>query len=156
MKAPINASEVRRFLGMINQLSKFTPNLAQKAKPLCDLLSKKNQWTWGESQRQAFEELKQQLNSQPVLALYDPMKETSVSADASSYGLGAVLTQKQADGSWRPVAYASRALTNTEVRYAQTDTVADTLSRAPKIHIWLCSPIGPLRCKMGSAPQRYS
>ena len=54
-----------------------------------------------------------------MLALYDPRKTTSVTADVSSYGLGAVLTQKQSDGSWRPVAYASCALTNTEVRYAQ-------------------------------------
>ena len=56
-----------------------------------------------------------------MLALYDPRKMTTVTADASSYGLGAVLTQKQSDGSWRPVAYASRALTNTEVRYAQIE-----------------------------------
>lgn len=121
MKAPTNITEVRRFLGMINQLSKFTPNLAQMPKPLRDLLCKKNQWTWGESQRKAFEEVKQQLSSQPVLALYDPRKMTTVTADASSYGLGAVLTQKQSDGSWRPVAYASRALTNTDVRYAQIE-----------------------------------
>ena len=50
MKAPMNVTEVKRFLGMINQLSNFT-NLAQKAKPLRDLLSKKNQWTWGETVR---------------------------------------------------------------------------------------------------------
>jgi len=48
---------------MINQLSKFTTNLAEKAKPLHDLLSKKNQWTW-ERVRQAFEEIKQQLKLQ--------------------------------------------------------------------------------------------
>ena len=51
------------------------------AKPLRDLLRKKNQWTWGESQRKAFEEVKQQLSSQQVLALCDPRKTTSVTAD---------------------------------------------------------------------------
>ena len=60
-----------------------------------------------------------QLSSVPTLALYDPQLETIVSADASSYGLGAVLTQKQFDRSQRPVVYASRALTPTEQRYAQ-------------------------------------
>lgn len=45
--------------------------------------------------------------SENVLALYDPEKETTVSSDASSFGLSAVLMQKQPSGELRPVAYAS-------------------------------------------------
>ena len=47
-----------------------------------------------------------------------------VSTDASSFGLGAVLTQQQEDQQWKPVAYASRALTPTEERYAQLEKEA--------------------------------
>ena len=44
--------------------------------------------------------------------------------DASSYGLGAVMTQKQKDGNWKPVVFISRALTTTERRYAQIEKEA--------------------------------
>ena len=121
MPEPTNMSELRRFLGMINQMGRFTPSIAEKGKPLRDLLSKQCHWLWGNAQRQAFNELKQLLSSQPVLALYDPNKRTIISADASSYGLGAVLTQVQDDGNNRPVAFASRALSKTEQRYAQIE-----------------------------------
>jgi len=56
--------------------------------------------------------------------LFDPAQETIVSADASSYGLGAVLIQKQPEGVMKPVAYISRSLTPTEQRYAQIEKEA--------------------------------
>ena len=57
LREPENASDVRRFLGMVNQLSKFTSNLAEKTKPLCDLLAKKNIFQWGLDQKRAFESM---------------------------------------------------------------------------------------------------
>ena len=62
----------------------------------------------GPIQQEAFKRLKADMASEQVLALYDPEKETTVPADASSFGLGAVLMQNQPSGDLRPVAYASR------------------------------------------------
>ncbi|KAK7925007.1 hypothetical protein WMY93_007317 [Mugilogobius chulae] len=124
MKEPSNISEVRRFLGMTNHLGKFLPHLAEKTRPLRELLRKTNMWSWGPQQMQAFESIKQDLTTPPGLALYDPSAETLVSADSSSYGLGAVLLQKTSTSNWKPIAYASRALSTTEQRYAQIEKEA--------------------------------
>ncbi len=114
-----NTSEMRRFMGMINYLGKFLPNLAEKTQPLRDILQKKNMWAWGEPQQRAFENIKQDLSTSPRLALYDLKEPTVVSVDASSYGLGAVLLQIQGVKQLKPIAYTSRALTNTERKYTQ-------------------------------------
>ena len=124
MKAPNDRSELRRFLGMANQMGKFTPNLAEKSKPLRELLSTENDWVWSATHQESFIDVKKELSSPSTLALYDPTRETTVSADASSYGLGAVLTQRDQKGHWRPVAYASRAMAPTEQRYAQIEKEA--------------------------------
>ncbi len=127
MKEPSTISQVRSFLGMVNQLGKFIPCLAEKDRPLRDLLSKRNHWGWSKAQQEAFSEHKRELSSTPVLALYNPNKELKLSADASSYGLGAVLLQKEEE-QWKPVAYASRSLTPKEQRYAQVEKEALSLT----------------------------
>ena len=70
----------------------------------------------------AFEAIKKCLTDSTVFALYDPALETKISADSSSYGLGAVLSQQHKD--WCPVVYASGSLTPTESRYAQVEKEA--------------------------------
>ncbi|GBM30130.1 hypothetical protein AVEN_78523-1 [Araneus ventricosus] len=75
-------------------------------------------------QEAAFQKLMKILSSDPVLMIFDPGKETIATTDASSYGLGATICQKQADGRRSVIAYASRTLTPTESRYAQIEKEA--------------------------------
>ena len=123
VREPHNVGDVRRFLGMANQMSKFMPNLA-KMKPLRELLLKNKQWTWEQPQREAFASIEDLLSTAPVLALYDPNAKTIVSADASSHGITAVLLQKQSNGDTKPIAYISRSLSPTGERYAQIEKEA--------------------------------
>ena len=130
LEQPNNVTEVRRYLGMLNQMSKFVLDLSSKTKPLRDLISAKNLWTWGPNQQRAFEETKQLISSPTELALYDPSANTVVSPDASAYGLGGVLTQKQPSGEWQPVSFISRSLTPTEQKYSQIEKEALALTWA--------------------------
>lgn len=124
MPEPENVEGVRRFMGMVNYVGKFSPHLPTLTKPLRDLLRNDNTWTWDAQQKEAFAKVKKELSSPAILAQYSPNSETIVSADASSYGLGGVLMQKQKNGEWRPVVYISRSLTPTETRYAQIEKEA--------------------------------
>ena len=116
MKEPTNVPELRRFIGTIQYLAKFIPSLSQVMQPLRELLKKTTRWEWCNRHQKAFEELKKKCTEYPVLKYYDVSKPVRLSVDASQNGLGAVCLQEEI-----PVAYASRALTETEKRYAQIE-----------------------------------
>ena len=125
MPQPTNITELRQFLGMVNQLNKFSPHLADYKKPLQELLSRRNHWRWEASQGTAFQNIKAALISSETLCEFNPTLETIVSVDASSFGLGAVLRQRQPeDKTLRPVAYISRVMSETEKKYAQIEKEA--------------------------------
>lgn len=130
METPTNTTELRRFLGMVNQLGKFSPNLAEISRPLRKLLSKHRCWTWGPAQETLFQRIKEELAKPSVLALYNVTARTKISEDASAYVLGAVLLQQHGDA-WKPVAFASRSMTDTERRYSQIEKEALAL-------VWAC------------------
>ena len=108
---------------MVNQLNKFSPHLADRMKPLRELLSSRNEWTWNDGHDTAFQDVKTALTSSETLSTYDPSLETVLSADTSSFGLGAVLQQRH-DDVLHLVAYISRALTVTETNYTQIEKEA--------------------------------
>lgn len=116
MPTPTNVSSLRSFLGLVNFLSKFIPNAADVLHPLNNLLRKDVTWTWTEDQEQAFNKIKTLICKASTLSYYDPKKDLTLENDASEYGLGSVLSQEG-----RPLAFASRSLSDTEKRYAQIE-----------------------------------
>ena len=107
-KVPVNITELRRFLGMANQLSKYSTKLADAASPLRDLLSTKNDWVWDTAHTKAFEKVKQVLAQPPVLVHFSPEKPTKIRTDGSKLNVIAVILSQQHEGVWKPVACASR------------------------------------------------
>ncbi|CAB4040233.1 Transposon Ty3-G Gag-Pol poly [Paramuricea clavata] len=120
MPTPTSKTELQRFLGMINYLGKFLPNLSKETAPLRQLLEKNVQWRFEQPHETAINTLKKMITSSPVLAYYEPKLPTRVTTDASKAGLGAVLEQNY-DGEWKPVAFAIRAMTQCEQHYAQIE-----------------------------------
>jgi hypothetical protein len=121
--APKNRKELRRFFGIVNYIGKFTATLAEDTSALRQLLQKDREWIWNAEQQSQFEELKRKLARAPTLTPYQLEAETLLSTDASSYGLGAAILQK-VEGSWKPVAFASRSMNPAETRYAQIEKEA--------------------------------
>lgn len=115
MKTPTSKSEVKRLLGMVNFVQKFAV-MSSITTPLRQLIKQDVEFIWNEEHDQAFEEVKHLLTNAPVLSYFDPTKDTVLQCDASQTGLGACLLQEG-----HPVCYASRALTQTEERYAQIE-----------------------------------
>ena len=116
MPPPADVAGVQRMLGFVQYLSKFMPHLADMTKPLRELTQKDTEWTWGPIQQAALDKLKTAVADTPVLRYYNEKEEVTIQCDASSSGLGAALMQNG-----QPVAYASRALTEAETRYAQIE-----------------------------------
>ena len=93
---PRTFRELQIYLGFVSYFRKFIRNFATIAKPLYDLLKSKSDFKWDDKQLVAFEKLKQSLISEPILSIYSTTAETELHCDASSYGYGSVLMQKQA------------------------------------------------------------
>ena len=121
---PINVQQLRSFLGLVNYYGKFIPNLATLLHPLNALLRADRKWKWSPECDKAFQDAKDQLTSAKVLTHYNPTLPIVMAADASAYGVGAVISHVFPDSSERPIAFASRTLTTSEKNYAQLEKEA--------------------------------
>ena len=118
---PTNLTELRSFLGIVNYYAKFLPNLATTLTPLYRLLHKNTRWVWTDQQERAFQQAKEALQTDSVLAHYDSTKPLLLACDASEYGIGAVLSHILEDGQEKPIAYTSRTLNSAERGYSQLE-----------------------------------
>ena len=83
-----------------------------------------SKFVWNEKCSRAFQKIKELVTSDQVLVHYDPQKPVTLATDASPYGVGAVLSHSMPDGSEKPIAFASRTLSQAEKKYAQIDKEA--------------------------------
>lgn len=143
MPAPTNLAELRALLGFINHYAVFLPQLATRLSPMHRLLRKDDKgkfpaFKWSPECEKAFAEVKKSLLSPLMVHHYDPTLPIVVSADASPFGVGAMLAHRLPDGREVPVAHASRTMTATETRYPQVEREALALLFAVrKFHTYI-------------------
>ena len=120
---PDTYTKVKSFVGIVGHYRRFIKGFANIATPLYDLTSRENKDKKSEhldlppEAREAFDRLKAACLQVPILSFPDFSKPFLLETDASGKGLGAVLSQKQSDGRYHPIVYASRIMNETEQRY---------------------------------------
>ncbi|XP_026569425.1 uncharacterized protein K02A2.6-like [Pseudonaja textilis] len=135
---PTNKTELQAFLGLLNFYASFLPHKASVAEPLHRLLDKDSPWHWGPKETHAFKSVKSLLTSEAVLVQFDQRLPLVLAADASPFGIGAVLSHRLPNGSEAPIAFFSRTLSPTERNYSQIDKEAlAAVAAVKKFHEFL-------------------
>lgn len=114
---PKTTTEIKSFLGLVGYYRKFIKDFAKVTQPLTKCLKKRNKIIIDQIYIDAFNKCKELLTTAPLLQYPDMEKAFVLTTDASTVALGAVLSQGPI-GSDKPVAYASRTLSDTEARYS--------------------------------------
>ena len=121
---PTDLRSLRAFLGLTSYYRRFIPRYSAIAQPLYHLTRKDIPFEWTSECNLALTRLKSTLTEAPVLAYPQFGHPFLLETDAPGIGLGAVLSQKQTDGTIRPIAYASRTLQPHERNYGVSELEA--------------------------------
>ena len=113
---PKCVKDIQKFLGLANYYHQFIQGFASIARPLHDMVKKDRKWEWIEKQERAFEKLKKRFTQKPVLAVPDLDKKMRMEVDVSDYVMGGMLSMKEEE-KWKPVAFLSKSLNETEINY---------------------------------------
>ena len=116
---PQNQTDVKSFLGLCSYHRRYIKNFAMIARPLHKASETKNSFTWTEETQGAFESLKRDSSSTPILAFRDVKEAFILYTDASLTAMRAVLAQVQ-DGKKRAICYASKAFSKSQTNYSAT------------------------------------
>ena len=93
--APKDVDGIRSFLGLASYSRRFIKNFAEKAHALSSLTKKNSAWQWGPTEQKAFDTIKTDLTTAPILSFPYFTRAFIVHTDASGFGVGAVLSQIQ-------------------------------------------------------------
>ena len=114
---PKCVKDIQKFLGLANYYRRFIEGFATVARLLHNLVKKDKKWEWMEKEEKAFKELKERFTKEPVLAASDIDKKMRMEVDTSDYAMEGVLSMECEDRLWRPVAFLSKLLNETERNY---------------------------------------
>ncbi|XP_071917979.1 uncharacterized protein [Coffea arabica] len=117
---PSNVKGIRSFLGHAGFYRRFIKDFSKIVKPLCDLLCKDTPFQFDDNCLVAFERLKKELISAPIITSPDWSLPFELMCDASDYAVGAVLGQKK-EGRLHVIYYASKLLNEAQLNYATTE-----------------------------------
>jgi len=126
---PRNKKEVQQFLGFVNFYWRFMEGYSPVAKPLTKL-TRSLEWKWEQRQMDTFNNIRSRVSSAPILTMPNEDGKYQVEANSSDYATWAILSQEQADGKWKPVAFHSKTLSETERNYQIYDKEMLAVMRA--------------------------
>ena len=119
---PKSVKYFRSFLGLASFYRRLVPHFADIAKALTQLTKKDQIQVWDLKQecQESFDKSKSKLSNTPVLAFPDFKVPFILTTDASTVGLGAVLSQVR-EGTERPISFAIRQLNKVERAYSASE-----------------------------------
>ena len=121
---PQNVKQVRQFLGMTGYYHQCIDSYAHISEPLVRLTKKKEPFIFGDEQQVAFDQLKQALCSNKIMAYPDPSKPYILYTDASGYAIGSILVQKDSQNVERVIQYVSKQLTEGQRKWSAIEREA--------------------------------
>lgn len=132
MERPTKKKDLQTFLGVVNFMRSFIPNISELTSPLRELIKKNAIFNWTELHTKVFDEIKDHITKSDILVPFDTTKEIVIQCDASQNGLGCCLLQES-----KPISFASRSLTYNEQNYSQIEKeMLSILFACKKFHFY--------------------
>ena len=113
----MNQKGCRSFVGVVNFISIFCPELQKLLKPIYELTKKGRPFVWGDEQQKAFDKIKNRLLKPPVLSMPDKRGRFLLYSDTSKYATGSALCQVQ-NGKSKLIAYESKRMPEAARNYS--------------------------------------
>ena len=129
---PRNIKELQSFIGKINFLRRFIPNLAELLRNMTNMLKKEEGVKWTLEAKKSFELVKQALTKTPVLISPDFTKDFFIFSFASEHTIAAILLQKNLKGQEKQISFFSKALRYAPLKYNIMEKEAFDLVKALK------------------------
>ncbi len=118
---PTSRKDLKSFIGALSWMRKHIANLHDLLDHFRPLLKERTPWIWGQAEKNQMAKVKDAVKKMLPLMMIRPGERMILGCDASSYGLGACLSQVDEDENERPVFFASRMMTDAEIKWAQID-----------------------------------